>query len=108
MFNGFWPLESTTIGTVIIRDSSGHPTDPDAPPSYRVYSPAGIMSGISGYLSTTDTGTVSTATNAAPIVITSAGHNRVNGDYVKVSGVGGNTAANGLFVVTMIDPNTFS
>jgi hypothetical protein len=48
------------------------------------------------------------ATNATPIVITSAGHVRVTGNRVIISGVTGNTAANGEWIVTKIDANTYS
>jgi hypothetical protein len=52
---------------------------------------------------------ISGATNTAPIVITSPGHNLVNGETVSVSDVGGNTAANGTFTVANSNPgaNTF-
>jgi hypothetical protein len=42
---------------------------------------------------------ISGATNTSPIVITSVGHRLLNGDTVIVSDVGGNTAANGTFIV---------
>lgn len=48
------------------------------------------------------------ASNAAPIVITSAGHGLSTGDAISVSGVAGNTAANGVFTITKVDDNTFS
>lgn len=48
------------------------------------------------------------ASNAKPIVITSNGHNLMTGSGVSISGVGGNTAANGYFTVTVIDGNNFS
>lgn len=49
------------------------------------------------------------ATNATPIVITTGGnHNLVSGDTVVITGVLGNTAANGTWVVTRLDPVTFS
>lgn len=108
MFNGFWPLESTVVGTVIIRGAANQPIDPDSPPTYRVYSQSGVMTGMTGFLSQADTGTITGASNASPIVITSNGHNRMTGDVVKISGVQGNTSANGSFVVTTIDANTFS
>lgn len=54
------------------------------------------------------TGTVTGATNATPIVVTSIGHGLVTGDSVVLSGVVGNTAANGTFVVTRVTANTFS
>jgi hypothetical protein len=51
---------------------------------------------------------VTGATNASPIVVTSTGHSLNTGDAVSISGVAGNTAANGVFTVTKIDANTFS
>lgn len=48
------------------------------------------------------------ASNAAPIVITSAGHGLSTGDAISVSGVAGNTAANGVFTITKLDDNSFS
>jgi hypothetical protein len=51
---------------------------------------------------------VSGATNASPIVVTSAGHSLNTGDAISISGVAGNTAANGTFTVTKVDANTFS
>lgn len=47
------------------------------------------------------------ATNATPIVITSTSHGFSNGDRVLISRVGGNTAANGLFVIANVAANTF-
>src|SRR5574344_839586 len=52
--------------------------------------------------------TVSNATNATPIVITAVGHSFLTGDKVFISGVGGNTAANGTFTITKIGTDTFS
>jgi hypothetical protein len=51
---------------------------------------------------------VTAATNASPIVLTSTGHSLNTGDVISVSGVVGNTAANGVFTVTKVDANTFS
>jgi hypothetical protein len=48
------------------------------------------------------------ATNATPIVITAASHGLSTGDSVEVSNVGGNTAANGTWTVTVINGNSFS
>ncbi len=45
--------------------------------------------------------TVTDATNATPIVVTfDAAHGLLNGDVITISGVGGNTAANGDFMVS--------
>src|SRR5574344_2062788 len=51
---------------------------------------------------------VSNATNATPIVVTAVGHGFLTGDKVYISGVGGNTAANGVFTITKIGDDTFS
>lgn len=48
------------------------------------------------------------ATNASPIVITTAGHKWVTGQTVIIASVGGNTAANGTRVVTKISATQFS
>jgi hypothetical protein len=53
-------------------------------------------------------GFVSAATDAAPIVITSANHGLRTGDQVKVTGALGNAAANGTFTVAVLDANRFS
>ena len=47
------------------------------------------------------------ATNATPIVITANSHGFSDGDVVMIVGVGGNTAANGTFIVANSDTNTF-
>jgi hypothetical protein len=53
--------------------------------------------------------TVSGATNAAPIVVTTtAAHGWVTGEVVVVHGVTGNTAANGRWTITVTSPTTFS
>lgn len=48
------------------------------------------------------------ASNATPIVITYTSHQMLTLDIVCVSGVLGNTAANGHWVITKINNNTFS
>jgi hypothetical protein len=49
---------------------------------------------------------VTAATNATPIQITANSHGLVTGDVVTVTGVGGNTAANGTWIVTNTGINT--
>jgi prepilin-type N-terminal cleavage/methylation domain-containing protein len=51
---------------------------------------------------------ITNASNASPIVITSTGHNLSTGAQVFISGVAGNTNANGYFTITYVDPNNFS
>ncbi len=48
------------------------------------------------------------ATNASPIEITSAGHGLSTGTEVYIEGVGGNTAANGTWIVAVTGTDTFT
>lgn len=50
---------------------------------------------------------VTGATNATPIRITATGHTYIDGDEVHISGVTGNTAANGRFKVSGAATNAF-
>jgi hypothetical protein len=74
----------------------------------------GFFSNLSGIspdftaLSSGTNGNITDASFAAPIQITSAGHGLLTGAIVKVSGVGGNTAANGLWTITVTGANTFT
>lgn len=54
-----------------------------------------------------DSGVITKATNTSPIVITSAGHHLANGRQVTITGVNGNTTANGNFTVANVTANTF-
>ena len=45
------------------------------------------------------------ATNASPIAITSMHHSLPTGAQVTIAGVGGNTAANGTWTITKVDPD---
>ncbi|MFN9720936.1 MAG: PKD domain-containing protein [Planctomycetota bacterium] len=47
------------------------------------------------------------ATNTADIQITSAAHGLKTGDRIRITGVQGNTAANGTFSVTVVSANAF-
>lgn len=49
-------------------------------------------------------GVINNASNATPIVITSNNHRLRNGDRITVTGVTGNTAANGTFTITNFNP----
>lgn len=51
---------------------------------------------------------ITAATNATPIVVTSNGHGLQNGQAVTITDVGGNTAANGTFIVGGVTANTFN
>ncbi len=52
--------------------------------------------------------TITDATNATPIVITSVGHGLKSGDGTVQTSVGGNTAANGDFIITRLTSDTYS
>lgn len=106
MFQGYCLLEGTLHGALLVVDGSGTPINADALPTFRVYGPHGFL--IDGSCTKKETGTISNATNATPIVVTCAGHGLTTGARVTVSGVTGNTAANGTFTVTRVDANTFS
>jgi hypothetical protein len=54
------------------------------------------------------TGPIKDASNASPIVIASPSHGLATGDTVVIDGVAGNTAANGVFTITIIDADRFS
>lgn len=56
----------------------------------------------------TTTLTVTGASNASPIVLTSVAHGLSEVAHVVVSGVGGNTAANGTWIATPTDANSLS
>lgn len=51
---------------------------------------------------------ISAATNASPIQITSATHGLSTGQRVAIMGVGGNTAANGNWTVTVVNTTQFT
>lgn len=107
MFSGFCQLSATLYAVLLVRNSSGVPVNADSLPTLRVYGPAGYMN-VSGTCSLLSSGTITGATNASPIVVTSANHGLTTGARVTVSGVLGNTAANGTFTVTYVSSSTFS
>jgi hypothetical protein len=107
-FCGWTELDSAIEIPVNAVDASGVPTNSSTTPSYRVYGSAGLMANGTGSLTFKDTGSITGATNASPIVITSASHKLTTGMKVTITGVLGNTAANGTFTITVVNANTFS
>lgn len=60
-------------------------------------------------ISAAPTFSVTAASNASPVQITtSVAHGLTTGDTVTVTGVLGNTGANGTFVITVVDPTNFT
>lgn len=105
-FVGLPKLEDTLVASLLVVDGSGTPVNADALPTFRVYGPNGFVE--EGTSTLRLTASVTDATNATPIVITSSGHGLTTKAYVTVANVGGNTAANGTWVVTKVNANTFS
>jgi hypothetical protein len=106
---GFVPLSSNLLAGQDTRNASTLALqDADTLPVYRIYGPQGIMGQGTGTMSFKDQGTITAASNATPIVVTSAAHGLSTGTRVTIAGVTGNTAANGTWTITVLDANTFS
>jgi len=106
-------LTSSHITRTLATSSTPNvPKFADSPPTFRIYGPQGLLQNATGSLTNLDpsaTGaTITNATNAAPIVITAAAHGFSTGMRVTISGVLGNTAANGDFQIIVNDANTFT
>lgn len=54
------------------------------------------------------TGTVSDVSQTTPLVVESIAHGLANGQYVTITGVGGETKANGSFQIEVIDQDFFT
>ena len=106
MFGGYVKLDNTYQGTLLVVSTVGTPVNADALPTFRVYGPTGFVK--DGTTTLRNSGTVSNATNASPVVITSTAHGLTTGALITVVAVTGNTGANGTFVVTRVDANSFS
>lgn len=106
-FLGFVALESVLTGGFVVT-AAGVPTEALALPVYRVYGPNGLMNNGTGTVAYKDSGTITGATNAAPIQITCVSHGLTTGHRVTISGVGGNTAANGTFTIVVTGTDTFT
>lgn len=109
MFCGFFDEDEDVVLYFVTDDSDRAPVDPDAAPTFRTFGVSGAVTSGDGTATLVESGSVSGATNASPIVITtSAAHGLPTGAYVKIASVGGNTAANGTFFVTSTGSTTFS
>lgn len=106
MFIGFATLDATIDGPLVTLQD-GSLVDADSFPTYRIYGPNGLISGGTGTCTYLQTGTITGASNASPIVITCADHGLQAGQRVTVASVGGNTAANGTWTVANPATNTF-
>jgi hypothetical protein len=104
-FLGFVELENALQATILVAPGNV-PTNLTALPSYRIYSATGLV--LSGSFSPKDTDPITAASNASPIAVTSTAHGLTTGTAITISGVLGNTNANGSWIVTVVDPNTFT
>lgn len=98
----FQTVTPGNVGILVRRPHNG--TDPAA---------ASVISGnnlVQKYTTTSNPGaTITNATNASPIVITtSSAHGFSTDQLVSISGVLTNTAANGNWIITVTGANTFS
>lgn len=109
MFCGFFDENEDVILQFLTDDTNHAPTDPDAAPTFRVFGTSGALAGGTGTAAKAESGSLSGATNASPIVVTTtADHGLPTGAYVKIASVAGNTAANGNFFITNVSATTFS
>src|ERR1017187_5738020 len=100
-FIGFVPIDQPLNFGVLTTSASQVPQDSSPLPLYRVYGNSGLLQ--VGALTVKESLPITNASNAPTIVITSPGHGLSTGQMVTISGVLGNTAANGVFAATVID-----
>jgi hypothetical protein len=106
MYIGLVALDDEFSTVLQVRNTSAVPVQPDSAPIYRIYGDDGAAIA-QGTLTNKESGSVTNATFATPIVITSAAHGLQNGMRVTITGVGGNTAANTTAVVANKTTDTF-
>jgi hypothetical protein len=118
--NKSWRIVSNTADTLTINPSTG----PTFPANYTdrkwlitirmtgalVGSSVDtvLLPGLNNSLAVEEPKTVVGASNANPIVVEVTGHGLASGDRVRLDEVLGNTAANGIHTVTVIDDNSFT
>ncbi len=107
-FIGMFALGTDLAAAITIANASNAPIDPTVNPTYRIYEGDTLLTNGTGSLSKMDTGTISGASNTSPIAITSNTHGLQTGNVVTITGVGGNTNANGTFTITRTGANTFT
>ena len=105
-FLGFVDLDSTLETLLAISGVDLDPIDPTVAPSCRIYQGSTLIT--TANLTKVNTGSITAATNASPIAITSAAHGLETGSRVIISGVLGNTAANGTFTITKTGVDAFT
>jgi len=104
-FLGYLPVGVGTIFPVGLVDlATGLPITPDSNPAYRVYGQEGLVNTGNGTLLPFENGTITNATNTSPITVTFGSATTLStGTCLWIKGVLGNTNANGLHVITVVD-----
>lgn len=105
-FSGYVVLEATFLGAIQVTDTNLTPINADALPTFRIYGPDGFVE--AGTCAFKDSLTLTAASNASPIQITSTANGLTTGARITITGVSGNSAANGTFTVTKVDDNTYT
>jgi hypothetical protein len=105
-FLGFLPVAVGTRFALGLLDlATGDPAVPDANPTCRIFGQEGVVGDVT--LTPFESGTITGATNASPIVVTFGAVTQLStGACLSIAGVGGNTNANGLHVVTVLTTTT--
>jgi hypothetical protein len=98
-----------TAGRVAIVGAGGQ-VDDDAGLSYDATTAALTAERMvaTSYSATPKTVNITGASNATPIVVTAAAHGLKTSDWIVISGITGNTNANGFFKITRLTADTFS
>ncbi|MEX2176014.1 MAG: PPC domain-containing protein, partial [Pirellulaceae bacterium] len=91
------PTISTNLPATGVRGIEGIPNVPPGAPLHPAL----------GTIATSATGSITGATTTNPIAISSANHGLISGAVVRITGVTGNTAANGVWRIKRIDDNRF-
>src|ERR1039457_6585763 len=118
-----FPIWLFADSSIVVRDLSGSPQTNRAITVFRIFKAGDItqyaQASVGGTPLTTqcdvktrwrdgsNTLSITGATNATPIVVTAANHGFLDGERVTITGVTGNTAANGTWTVRGTTTNTF-
>jgi hypothetical protein len=107
-FLGYLPVGVGTRWALgLINFSNGLPANPDSNPVCRIYGQEGLVNTGDVTLTPFESGTITGATNATPIVVTFGAPTTLStGTALRITGVGGNTNANGLHVITVLTTTT--
>lgn len=98
--NGKWVISSVGATTMTLDTSTAGGTLGGGSGSVAI-------AGSGAFTAYSNPKTITAATAASPIVVTSASHGFSNNDIVKIEGVVGNTQANGVWMVKNAAANTF-